>query len=102
MCAIVKPGQIPNQPDASDRPPAHELNQTVCRVCTRSNHHGPAGELAIVECEKKAGTPVRVRLSLNTQRKRTPAETGKANENCQLVTQFAPTTESAQAQGCHI
>ncbi len=102
MCAIVKSRKIANQPDAPDRPPADVLDLTVVHLGLGRNHHGAAGELAIVKSQKQAAPPVHSFFSIHAQRKWPALEASERNEDGRLVTEFTPARKTTGSQSSNV
>src|ERR1700722_13912231 len=92
--AIIKSGQVSYQPQPPDRAPAHVFDKTAIYLSLGSNHHGPAGKLAVVEGKKKTATPVEFGFTLHPHRKRLPLQSGQSEKNGNEVSQFAVAPKS--------
>src|SRR5579863_5740070 len=100
--AVVQSWQVADEANAADRAPADVFDQSVVYLGLRSDHHGAAGEFAVVKGQKKTGTAVDFAVAIDAQGKRTALQASKRNKDCGLVAQFAPGTEFAGAQGSNV
>src|SRR5258706_4223609 len=81
---------------------ANILVEDFISVGGGTDHQVTAGEFAIAESQEQAGATVDYRLAVGAEGKRAEAEAGEANENRRLISDFAPSTETAHAQGSHV
>src|SRR5215471_16905456 len=102
VSAIIKAGQITDQAEAADGSPANIFDQAVVCVCGGSDHHGSAGELAVVEGEEQTGPAVDMRIAIRAQREGTTAEARETEKDGGLVPDFAPVAETTGAECGHI
>src|SRR5450432_440586 len=58
MGSIIKRRQVSDQPQSPDWSPADVFDQSTVYFSIGRDHHGAAGELAVVEGKEKAGPPV--------------------------------------------
>jgi hypothetical protein len=65
MSAIVEAGQVPDESDSSNRPPPHEFDEAIVRICGWSDHHGPAGKLGVVEGEEQTRAAVNLLVAVH-------------------------------------
>src|ERR1700731_800285 len=99
---VVKSGQIADESQPSDRPPADIFNQTAVHFSMRRDHHGPAGELAVIKSEKQTAPPVEIRLSVHANRKWPPLQSCQPQKNRNDVSQLSPIMEASSTQGGHV
>src|SRR5215813_8694706 len=90
VSAIVKAGQVTDQAEAADGSPANIFDPAVVCVCRGSDHHGSAGELAVVEGEEQTGPAVDMLIAIRAQRERATAEARETKKDGGLVPDFAP------------
>src|SRR5207302_5796053 len=82
--------------------PPDVFHQTIVYLCLRSNHHGAAGELTVVEGDKKATAVIELFLSFDPGRKGTPVESGQREEDGDEISELAPTAEAARAKSRYV
>src|ERR1700674_1838642 len=92
--AIIKPGQVSYQPQPPDRAPANVFDETAIYLSLGSNHHGPAGKLAVVEGKKKTAPPVEFGFSFHPHRKWPPLQSRQSKKNGNEVSQFSVAPKS--------
>src|SRR5215469_14810326 len=102
VSAIVKAGQITDQAEAADGSPANIFDQAVVGVCRGSDHHGSAGELAVVKGEEQTGPAVDMLAAIRAQGKGATAEARETEEDGGLIPDFAPVAETTGAERGHI
>ena len=78
------------------------FNQAIIRCRVGRNHHGAAGEFAVVEGKEEAGTRVEIGFAIDAQRKWPAPELREAKKNGQKVAGLAPAGECARAGGVDI
>src|SRR5580692_8474650 len=81
MRAVVKRGQIPDQPQSPNRSPSHVLDQSVIGSRIGCDHHGTAGKFAVVKRQKQARARIELALIVEPHRKRSPLKTRQAEKN---------------------
>src|SRR5271167_2250949 len=102
VCTVVEGRQITDQPHSSDGPPTHVFNEPIVDLCLGCNHHGSAGELAVVKGQEQAWTAVDLFFSIDSQRERPAPEASQRNENGRLIAQFSPSAETSGPQGRNV
>src|SRR5215831_4563432 len=100
--AIVKSAQVAHQAQASDRPPADEVNQSIVRVGRWRNHHRATRELAVVETQKKAGSAIEFAFGPSSNGKWPPLQLRQAQKNREPVAQRTGVLEAPLAQDVDI
>src|SRR5215469_18216474 len=95
MRSIVEPGQVTQQAQPPNGPPADKFDQAVCRVGLRSDQHGPTRVLAVVEREKQRTPYVPFLVLVAAQRERTAVQLHHADEYPEQVAQRAEGLEHA-------
>jgi hypothetical protein len=85
--AVVKFWQHAQESEAANGAPADEFDEAVGRVGLRSDEHGAAGVLAVVEREEEAAALVPIFVVVAAKRERTAAELDYAQENAEKITE---------------
>src|SRR5215467_3067634 len=85
VSAIVKAGQVTDKTEAADGSPANIFDQAVVCVCSGSDHHGAAGELAVVEGEEQTGPAVDVLVAIRAQGEGATAKASETEEDGGLI-----------------
>src|ERR1700724_37781 len=92
--AIIKSGQVSYQPQPPDRAPANVFDKTAIYLSLGSNHHRPAGKLAVVERKKKTATPVEFGFTFHPHRKRPPLQSSQTEKKENEESQFSVAAKS--------
>src|SRR5262249_8706578 len=95
--AVVKGGEIANEPQASDRSPADVPNQAIVDTRIGRDHHRAAGELTVVECEKETSAAVNFRGRIDPQREGATAKLGQSQKDGKKISGLAPSCEASAA-----
>src|SRR4029077_10041560 len=100
--AVVKFRQHAQESEAANGAPADEFDQAVGGVGMRSDEHGAAGVLAVVEREEEAAALVPIFVVVAAKSERTAAELDYAQENAEEIAERTERLEVAIRQRCYI
>src|SRR6202049_3076023 len=92
--AIIESGQVSYQPQPPNRAPANIFDETAIYLSLGSNHHGPAGKLAVVKGKKKTAPLREVCSTFPPHRKRPPLHSSQSKKNGNEVSQFSVAPKS--------
>src|ERR1700739_502125 len=83
--AVVKSWQHAQKTEAADGPPADEFDKAVGGGGLRSDEHGAAGVLTVVEGEEEGAALVPILVVVTPECKGTAAELHYAQENTEKI-----------------
>jgi predicted amidohydrolase len=93
--AIVEHVQVSQQPEATDGPPKHILDQAVGGVRIGRNHHRAAGKLAVVESQEEARATLDLPIVIEAVGEGAPVKWHQAREDSKEISHMTPTLELA-------
>ena len=102
MCAVVKFRQHAQESEATNGAPADEFDEAVGGIGVRSDQHGAAGVLAVVEGEKEAAALVPIFVIVAAQDEGAAAKLRYANENSEKVADRAEGLEATVGEGGYV
>src|SRR3974390_2168619 len=78
---VVKPLQIADQAQASNRTPPDIFHETIGDLGFGGNHHRAAGELAVVESHKKTAPAIEFWFAFDAEREWTTVKSCECEKN---------------------
>ncbi len=89
MRAVVKLGQHAQQAEAADGSPTYKFDEAIVGIGVGRDHHGAAGELAVVESQKQTAPRVPFFVIVTAQCERPPIQLRDANEDAEQIAEMA-------------
>src|SRR5207245_9190827 len=97
--SVVERRQIADQPESTNRSPAHVFDETVIDLGLRGDQHSATGEFAVTERQKQAGAAIHVFFSIDATRKLASTKTHERQKNSALVTAIPQAAVSPLTHG---